>query len=89
MWDDMTDEHELGRMVRLLPAAPAAWIEAAQALPFLKGELDSILARAEGDAGFRKALLADPNEALHGEGYDLSPSVVAHLMRKLPPETDA
>jgi hypothetical protein len=82
----MTDEHELGRMVRMLPAAPAAWVEAAQALPFLKDELDSILARAEGDPRFRKALRDDANEALHNEGYDLSPSVVAHLMRKLPPE---
>jgi hypothetical protein len=82
----MTDEHELGRMVRMLPAAPAAWVEAAQALPFLKDELDSILARAEGDAGFRKALRTDPATALRSEGYDLSPSVVAHLMRKLPPE---
>jgi hypothetical protein len=82
----MTDEHELGRMVRMLPPAPATWVEAAQVLPFLKDELDSILARAEGDAGFRKALRADPDAALHNEGYDLSPSVVAHLMRKLPPE---
>jgi hypothetical protein len=85
----MTDEHELGRMVRMLPAAPAAWVEAAQALPFLKDELDSILARAEGDAGFRKALRTDPATALRSEGYDLSPSVVAHLMRKLPPEQDS
>ena len=82
----MTDDHELGRMVRMLPPAPATWVEAAQALPFLKDELDSILARAEGDAGFREALRADPDSALHKEGYDLSPSVVAHLMRKLPPE---
>jgi hypothetical protein len=82
----MTDDHELGRMVRMLPPAPATWVEAAQALPFLKHELDSILARAEGDAGFRKALRADPDAALHNEGYDLSPSVVAHLMRKLPPD---
>ena len=82
----MTDDHELGRMVRMLPAAPAAWVEAAQALPFLKDELDSILARAEGDAGFREALRTDPDAALQSEGYDLSPSVVAHLMRKLPPE---
>ena len=82
----MTDDLELGRMLRMLPAAPGAWVEAAQALPFLKDELDSILARAEGDAGFRQALRADPNAALHSEGYDLSPSVVAHLMRRLPPE---
>ena len=82
----MTDEHELGRMVRMLPPAPGAWVEAAQALPFLKDELDSILAKAQGDTGFRLALRADPNGALQREGYDLSPSVVAHLMRKLPPE---
>jgi hypothetical protein len=82
----MTDDHELGRMVRMLPPAPAAWVEAAQALPFLKDELDSILARAQDDPRFRKALRDDPNGALHDEGYDLSPTVVAHLMRKLPPE---
>ena len=82
----MTDEHELGRMIRMLPAAPPAWVEAAQALPFLKDELDSILARAQGDVGFRDALRSNPDAALRSEGYDLSPSVVAHLMRKLPPE---
>ena len=80
----MTDEHELGRLLRLLPPAPAEWTQAAQELPFLGAELAGILERARGDAGFRDALRADADTALREQGYDLSPSVLAHLMKLLP-----
>jgi hypothetical protein len=81
----MTDEHELGRLLRLLAApAPAGWTRAAQELPFLSAELAGILERARGDGGFRDALRADADATLREEGYDLSPSVLAHLMRLLP-----
>jgi hypothetical protein len=80
----MTDEHELGRLLRLLPAAPAGWTQAAKELPFLSAELGDILARARGDGGFREALRTDADTALREQGYDLSPSVLAHLMKLLP-----
>ena len=81
------DEHEIGRLLRLLPAAPAQWTQAAQELPFLSAELTDIMERARGDGGFRDGLLTDAGATLKQHGYDLSPSVLAHLMRILP-DTD-
>jgi hypothetical protein len=78
------DEHELGRLIRVLRPAPAEWTRAAQDLPFLTAELDDILSRARGDDCFREALRADADAALREQGYDLSPSVVAHIMRRRP-----
>jgi hypothetical protein len=78
------DEHELGRLIGMLQPAPAEWTRAAQELPFLGTELDDILARARGDEGFREALRSDAGSTLREQGYDLSPSVVAHIMRRLP-----
>lgn len=80
------EEHETGRLLRLLPAAPAEWTQAAQELPFLSAELAGILERARGDGGFRDGLRTDAGATLKQHGYDLSPSVVAHLMRILPDE---
>ena len=80
------DEHEIGRLLRLLPAAPAQWTQAAQELPFLSAELTDIMERARGDGGFRDGLRTDAGATLKQQGYDLSPSVVAHLMRILPDE---
>ena len=78
------DELEIGRLLRLLPPAPAGWTQAAQELPFLGVELSDILERARGDGGFREGLRADAGATLREHGYDLSPSVVAHLMKLLP-----
>lgn len=78
------DEHEIGRLLRILPAAPAEWTQAAQELPFLSAEVADILERARGDGGFRDGLRTDAGATLKQHGYDLSPSVVAHLMRILP-----
>jgi len=78
------DEHDIGRLLRILPAAPAEWTQAAQELPFLSADLADILERARGDGGFRDGLRTDADATLKQHGYDLSPSVVAHLMRILP-----
>jgi hypothetical protein len=82
------DELEIGRLLRLLPPAPAEWAQAATELPFLGAELTDILARARGDGSFRDGLRSDADATLREHGYDLSPSVLAHLM-KLLPEADA
>ena len=81
------DEYEIGRLLRLLPAVPAQWTQAAQELPFLSAELADIMERARGDGGFRDGLRTDAGATLKQHGYDLSPSVLAHLMRILP-DTD-
>jgi hypothetical protein len=69
----MTD-HEIERLaglLRALPPAPPAWIRAAQELPAARRGLDDVVARAEADAAFRRALVADLESALADEGYVL------------------
>jgi hypothetical protein len=77
------DEERLGELLRLLPPAPAGWVEAAQELPRARAELDALVARAEQDAAFRRALVADLEDALRVAGVEPRPAVVDHLRRRL------
>ena len=70
------------------PPPPPSGRRPRQELPFLGAELTDILARARGDGSFRDGLRSDADATLREHGYDLSPSVLAHLM-KLLPEADA
>jgi len=73
------DEERLAKLIRALPPAPAGWVRAAAELPFARGELDEIVARAEADAAFRERLIADLEGALAAEGYERDSAVVAAL----------
>jgi hypothetical protein len=64
------DEERLAELLSALPPAPQAWVRAAQALPRWRSELDEIVARAEADLEFRKALVADLETALAAKGYE-------------------
>ena len=64
------DEQRLAELIKALPPAPQAWVEAAQELPLVRGRLDDIVARAEADLAFRDALIANLEEALRLEGYE-------------------
>ena len=64
------DEERIARLLQALPPAPEAWVQAAQELPRSRGELDQIVARAEADARFREALVADLESALAAEGFE-------------------
>ena len=75
-------EH-LARLLRRLPPAPAGWVAAAQELPLALAELDGIVARAEVDAAFREALLADLERAVSEAGFHLSPRFADELVRRL------
>lgn len=77
------DEERLGGLLRLLPPAPEGWVRAAQELPFARRTLDEIVARAEADLEFRKALIADLEEALAREGYEPGRRVVDELRKRL------
>jgi hypothetical protein len=77
------DEQRLAELIRALPPAPEAWVQAAQELPFARAQLDDIVARAEADAEFRRALFADLEEALRREGYELSSLPLEELRRLL------
>jgi hypothetical protein len=76
------DEERLAELLRLLPPAPAAWVEAAKQLPFARRELETIVARAEEDERFRRALIADLNAALAAEGYEPAPRLVEELRKR-------
>jgi hypothetical protein len=73
------NEERLGRLIRALPPAPAAWVRAAQELPLARAGLDEIVARAEADADFKARLVADLEAALEAEGYERDPVVIEAL----------
>jgi hypothetical protein len=77
------DEERLAKLIRALPPAPESWVRAAQELPFARGGLDEIVARAEADAVFRERLIADLEGALQAEGYERDPAVLAALRARL------
>jgi hypothetical protein len=77
------DEERLAALLRLLPPAPAGWVEAAKQLPFARETIDSIAARAEADAAYRARVLSDLEAALTAEGHEATPSVVAALRARL------
>jgi hypothetical protein len=77
------DEHRLADLIKRLPPAPEAWVEAAQEIPLVRGRLDDIVARAEADLAFRDALVANLEEALRLEGYEPETIPLDELRRRL------
>jgi hypothetical protein len=77
------DEERLGVLLRLLPPAPVGWVRAAQELPAARLVLDEIVARAEADAAFRTALLADLEQALAAEGYEPDRRILGEIRAQL------
>ena len=71
------DEERLAKLIRALPPAPVVWVRAAQELPFARGELDEIVARAEADAAFRQRLIADLEGARAAPGDQRGPAGLA------------
>ena len=84
----MTDQvtiQRLAELLRALPPAPQGWVEAAKELPLIQNELDEIVARAEADAEFRAALIADLEAALAQAGFHSGPRLSEALRRLLWP----
>ena len=77
------DELRLAELLRMLPPAPEGWVKAAQELPRVRAELDDIVARAVADAEFRRALIADLEDALKSEGYEPETIPLDELRRRL------
>jgi regulator of protease activity HflC (stomatin/prohibitin superfamily) len=77
-------EERLGFLLRLLRPAPRGWVEAAQELPEARRTMDEIVARAEADAAFQAALVADLEAALAREGYEPSRPLLDELRRLYP-----
>jgi hypothetical protein len=76
-------EERLGELLCVLRPAPEGWVQAAQELPFARRTLDEIVARAEADAAFREALIADLERALDGAGYEPDERILAELRERL------
>ena len=77
------DEEKLAELLRSLPPAPEGWVQAAQELPVPAGQLDDIVQRAEADAEFRQALVADLEAALAEAGYEPSDPLVKAIRERL------
>ncbi len=77
------DYEQLGRLIGMLRPAPEGWVRAAQELPAARRSLDGLVARAEEDAAYRAAVLADLESALQAEGVEPEPRVVEELRRLL------
>jgi hypothetical protein len=77
------DEERLGELLGLLRPAPEGWARAAQELPFIRRTLDDIVARAEADAEFRQAVVADLEAALAQEGVEPDPRLLDELGRRI------
>jgi hypothetical protein len=76
------NEDRLAELIAALPPAPQAWVRAAQELPLARTEIDEIVARAEADAEFREALIADLEATLAQEGYEPERPVIDALRRR-------
>jgi hypothetical protein len=83
MTDDALPEETLALLLTLLPPAPEAWVAAAKALPVARAQIDTLVARAEQDAGYRERLLADLERALRAEGIEPSSALQRELARRL------
>jgi hypothetical protein len=77
------DEERLAALLRMLPPAPAGWVEAAQELPRARMEMDQIVQRAEEDAEFRAAAIANLEVALEQAGYDVDARLLPELRERL------
>ena len=85
-WNMSSSEIEhLAELLRALPPVPAGWAEAAMELPLARAGLDGIVARAEADAEYRQALVADLEAALAAEGHTPEPLALDALRRRLAP----
>jgi hypothetical protein len=78
------DEEHLGELLRRLPPAPMGWVAAATELPRARRILDDIVARAEADLEYRRAVLADLEAALADAGIEpaTTPELADELRRR-------
>jgi hypothetical protein len=77
------EEEQLAELLRLLPPAPAAWVEAAKELPSARRSLDDLVERARADAELRRAVISDLEAALEREGVEPIRPLVERLRREL------
>jgi hypothetical protein len=79
------DEETLAVLLRTLPAAPEAWVKAAQEIPLARRGLDEIVERARADRAFREALFTDTETTLESVGFDPDPDLLDAVRERLTP----
>ena len=77
------DEEDLGELLSLMRPPPDAWVAAAKDRPRIEGALEQILALAEADAEFRRALVADLDTALRDAGFEPDREMARALRERL------
>ena len=82
---DAWNEERLGTLLRALRPAPTGWVDAATQLPRLRAVLDDLVERAEADAEFRAALVADLEAAFSREGIEPTDRAIEELRHRLSP----
>jgi len=75
-------EEELGRLLRALPPAPAAWVAAAVQLPAARRALADIEGELSG-SGERAAQTQELEDALARAGYEPTPELVEAVRHEL------
>ena len=83
MSENAWSEERVGQLLAMLKPAPQGWVEAAAQLPRLRAVLDDLVERAELDAAFRTALIADLEATLAREGIEPTRRVVRELKSRL------
>ena len=82
---DVWNEECLGTLLRALRPAPTGWVVAATQLPRLRVVLDDLVERAEADAEFRAAVVADLEAAFSREGVEPTRLALDELRDRLAP----
>ena len=77
------EEERLGQLLSLMRPVPDGWVQAAVELPAVRRSLDEIVAKAEQDLEFQRALVADLEAALSREGYEPVRPLVNELRKRL------
>jgi hypothetical protein len=79
------NEETLALLLRTLPAAPVAWVKAAQEIPLARRGLDDIVERARADRAFLEALMIDTESTLEDAGFDHDPALQDAVRARLSP----
>ena len=76
-------DNRLALLLRSLPPAPAAWVDAAREVPRIQRDLEEVLPRIAADAGLRAETDADLERAMEAAGVEPRPSLLAAVRRRL------
>ena len=83
MSESAWSEERLAALLHMMKSAPRGWVDAAAQLPRLRAVLDDLVERAETDAAFRAAVIADLEAAVAREGLEPTDRALRELRTRL------